>query len=189
MKKILVAVIGVIMIIVILFAFFPSLSNNNQYEVKPAFDFTSADEEGAEFSLSDYRGNVTLLHFTGLETPLCVECEEEMKQQLEQLEILTKSNNNVSIITINIRKNPYSTTGKDIAEQTFGINVSWHWVEDYEPYNISGLYQNYWTINGAFSNPTIVLIDTNQSIVGLYNIYCVGKGIWLHFARTKEIEF
>ena len=99
-----------------------------------------------------------------------------MKQQLEQLETLTKSNDNVKIITINIRKNPYSTTGKDIAEQSYGINVSWHWVEDFDPYPVAGLYQEYWTANGAFSNPTIVLIDTNQSIVGLYNIYCIGKG-------------
>jgi cytochrome c-type biogenesis protein len=176
MKKILVVVIGVIIIFILIIAFFPSLSNNSQFEVRPAFNFTSVDEDGVEFSLSDFKGNVTLLHFTGLETPLCIECEKEMKQQLEQLEILTNSNYNVKIITINIRKNPYSTTGKNIAEQSFDINVSWHWVEDFEPYQVAGLYQNYWTINGAFSNPTIVLIDANQSIVGLYNIYCVGKG-------------
>ena len=59
MKKILAVVIGVIIIFVILIAFFPSLSNNGKFEVKPAFDFTAVDEEGAEFSLGDFRGNVT----------------------------------------------------------------------------------------------------------------------------------
>ncbi len=176
MKKILVVVIGAIIVFILLLAFFPSLLETDQFEIKPASDFTAVDENGIEFSLSDYRGNVTLIHITGLETPLCIECEEEMIGQLEQLEKLSKSNDDVKIITINIRKNPYSTTGKNIAEQTYGINISWNWVEDFEPYQFAGLYQEYWTYNGAFSNPTIVLIDTNQSIIGVYNIYTLGKG-------------
>jgi cytochrome oxidase Cu insertion factor (SCO1/SenC/PrrC family) len=176
MKKILALVIGLIIIFVVFIAFFPSLSDNNQFEVRPAFNFTAIDEDGSEFSLSDFKGNVTLLHFTGLETPLCIECEEEMTQQLEQIEDLLVLNKNVKIITLNIRKNPYSDTGKDIAEKSYGINVSWHWVEDFEPYKYAGLYQDYWTVNGAFSNPTIVLIDANQSIVGVYNVYSLGTG-------------
>lgn len=176
MKKLLAAVIGAFVIFILVIAFFPSLLQTGQFEIKPASDFTAVDENGIEFSLSDFRGNVTLIHITGLETPLCIECEEEMIGQLEQLEILTKSNDDVKIITINIRKNPYSTTGKSIAEQTYGINISWNWVEDLEPYQFAGLYQEYWTYNGAFSNPTIILIDTNQSIIGVYNIYTLGKG-------------
>jgi len=176
MKKILAAVIGAFIIFILVIALFPSLLETGQFEIKPASDFTAIDENGIEFSLSDYGGNVTLIHITGLETPLCIECEEEMIGQLEQLEKLSKSNDDVKIITINIRKNPYSTTGKSIAEQTYGINISWNWIEDYEPFQFAGLYQEYWTYNGAFSNPTIVLIDTNQSIVGVYNIYTLGKG-------------
>ncbi len=176
MKKILAVVIGLIIIFVIFIAFFPSFSGDGQFDVKQAFDFTAVSEEGVEFSLSDFKGNVTLLHFTGLETPLCIECEEEMTQQLEQIESLVELNNDVKIITINIRKNPFSDSGKDIAEKNYGINVSWLWVEDFDPYQYAGLYQNYWTVNGAFSNPTIVLIDTNQSIVGVYNVYCLGIG-------------
>jgi cytochrome c-type biogenesis protein len=99
-----------------------------------------------------------------------------MEGQLVELEDLAQSVDNVSIITVNIRKNPYSISGRDIAEQDYGINVSWHWVEDFSPYHISGLYQEYWTVDGAFSNPTLVLIDENQSIVGVYHIYCMGKG-------------
>lgn len=176
MKKILAAVSLLIILFVIFIAFFPSLSDDGEFKVKPAFDFTAVTEDGVEFSLSDFKGNVTLLHFTGLETPLCIECEEEMTQQLEQIENLLKSNNDVKIITINVRKNPFSESGKDIAEINYGINVSWYWVEDYEPYKFAGLYQEYWTVNGAFSNPTIVLIDANQSIVGVYNVYCLGTG-------------
>ena len=176
MKKILTVVIGTFLIIILLMTFLPSLLQTGTLEIKQAPDFTAVDENGIEFSLSDYKGNVTLIHLTGLETPLCIECEEEMIGQLEQLEILSKSNDDVKIITLNIRKNPYSTTGKSIAEQTYGINISWNWVEDFEPYQFAGLYQEYWTYNGAFSNPAIILIDTNQSVIGVYNIYTLGKG-------------
>ncbi len=176
MKKIWATVIVVSIIFLLVIALSPSLLDNDQQTIKKAPDFKATDENNVEFSLSNYSGNVTLIHITGLETPLCIECEEEMIGQLEELEKLSKSDPSVKIITINIRKNPYSSTGKSIAEDTYGINISWNWVEDFEPYKIAGLYQEYWTYNGAFSNPTIILVDTNQSIVGVYNIYTLGKG-------------
>jgi len=144
--------------------------------VIPAPDFMVVDSEGNTVSLSDCRGEVVFLHFMGLETPLCLECEQEMKDQLRELETLDSIANNISIITVNIRKNPYSESGKDIAEDDFKINVSWPWVEDFSPYPLGSLYFDYWTVDGSFSNPTIVLIDHNQSIVGVYNVYCIGKG-------------
>lgn len=73
-------------------------------------------------------------------------------------------------------KNPYSISGHEMAVDHFGVNISWHWVEDFSPFPIAGLYQKYWTVDGAFSNPSLVLIDTNQSIVGVYHVYCIGKG-------------
>jgi len=165
-------------VVVSVMALLSPLAQGDQTEVRPAPDFTTIDENGVEFSLSDYRGNVVVLHFTGLESPLCIECLEEMKGQIVELEKLVSSDeNNVTIITINIRQNPYSDSGKEMAEQDFGVNVSWHWVEDFNPYNVAGLYQNYWTVDGAFSNPGLVLIDQNQSIVGVYHVYCMGKGV------------
>ena len=105
MKKIIAVVIGIIIILILVIAFFPSLSSDGQFEVRQAYDFTAVDEDGIEFTLSNYSGNVIILHFQGLETPICIECEEEMIQQLEQIEILLELNNDVKIITINIRKN------------------------------------------------------------------------------------
>ena len=63
-----------------------------------------------------------------------------------------------------------------MAVNDFGANISWHWVEDFNPYPIAGLYQKYWTIDEAFSNPSLVLIDMNQSIVGVYHVVLYGKG-------------
>ena len=138
-------------------------------------DFTAIDEDGIEFSLSDYKGEVVILHITGLETPLCIECLDEMTGQLEELEHLSNTST-INILTINLRKNLNSDSGLTIARRDHGINVNWRWVEDFNPYPIAGLYQEYWTVQGAFSNPTIILIDQNQSIVGVYHVYCLGKG-------------
>lgn len=164
-----------ILIAVALSIFLPAISAD-KYEVRPAPDFTAIDEHGVEFSLSNYQGNVVILHFTQVEEPVCIECLKEMKGQIAALEELPKSNQNVTVITINIRKNPYSVTGKEMAERDFGMNVSWHWVEDFSPFAVANLYRNYWTVDGAFSNPAIVLIDMNQNVVGVYHVYLMGKG-------------
>ncbi|MEF8848550.1 MAG: cytochrome c biogenesis protein [Candidatus Thermoplasmatota archaeon] len=141
----------------------------------PAPDFTATDERGVDFSLSNYSGEVVLMHITGLETPLCIECLEEMTGQLEELKKLSNSTD-INILTINLRKNPNSDSGKTIAERDYDINVSWRWVEDSSPHPITSLYQDYWTVQGSFSNPTLLWIDQNQSIVGIYHVYCMGKG-------------
>ncbi len=167
----------VLFILLVLAFICPTLSVNAGSNDKiKAPNFTATDEKGITFNLSDYRGNVIILHVTGLESPLCIECLEEMKGQIIELEKLSGSTENMSIITINIRKNQYSDSGFIMAEQDFGVNVSWHWVEDFSPYPIAGLYQKYWTVEGAFSNPSLILIDANQSIVGVYHVYCMGKG-------------
>jgi hypothetical protein len=36
------------------------------YKVIDAYDFSAVDEYGMNFTLSDYLGNVIILHFTGL---------------------------------------------------------------------------------------------------------------------------
>lgn len=172
-------IISAVAFLVLLLGLFllPSLFESENFEIKPAYDFTATDVDGDTFNLSDYRGDIVVLHITGLETPLCLECLEEMKGQIIELEKLTKSNNqNISIITINKRYNPSSENGKVMAEQEFGVNVSWHWVEDFSPYPITSKYYNYFTIEGAFSNPTIVLIDADQNLVGVYHVYCMGRG-------------
>lgn len=157
--------------------FFSLFIASGQNAISTAPDFTATDENGVTFSLHDYKGKVVILHITGVETPLCIECLEEMEGQIHELEKLVKSSDNISIITINIRKNPSSVSGQEMAINNFGANISWHWIEDFSPYPIAGLYQKQWSVDGAFTNPSLVLIDMNQSIVGVYHVYCMGKGI------------
>ncbi len=161
---------------VVILSFFLPIVSADQNEFKPASDFTATDEHGVEFSLSDYQGNVIVLHFTQVEEPVCIECLKEMKGQIVELKKLADYNQNITVITINIRKNSYSVTGKEMTERDFNVNISWHWVEDFSPFPVANQYQKYWTVDGAFSNPCLVLIDMNQSIVGIYHIYRMGSG-------------
>ncbi len=182
----------VFLIFLLTIVFVPSVGYAGSSEFKQAPDFTALDEDGTHFSLRDYRGSVVLLHITGVESPLCIECLEEMEGQINELETLAQSNANVTIITLNIRKNPYSENGLEMAERDFHVNVTWHWVEEFSPYPAAGLYQEYWTVDGAFSNPTILLIDANQSIIEVYHVYCLGKGkldgIQSPESLTQDIE-
>ncbi len=166
----------ILLVTIFLSVFTKTFAEAEEYKIVPAPVFSAVDEHGVNFSLDDYKGDVIIIHFTGLETPLCIECLEEMKGQIIELENLFEYKVNTTIITINIRKNPYSDSGMKMAERDFGVNVSWHWVEDYSPYPIAGLYQEYWTVDGAFSNPTLALIDLDFNLVGVYNVYCLGRG-------------
>jgi cytochrome c-type biogenesis protein len=176
LKKWLIVGAGLFLILIIGLLFLPSLYSGGISEITPAPDFSAIDENGVTFNLSDYAGEVVILHFTNLESPLCIECLEEMKGQIIELEELANSNQNVTIITINLRKNSYSETGMDMAERDFGVNISWHWVEDLNPDKINDTYKKSMMVDGASSNPTVVLIDGNQSIVGIYHVYSLGNG-------------
>jgi cytochrome c-type biogenesis protein len=188
MKRLVASCYFLLIVIIVGIVSSPSLIAETQTKNIPAPDFTATDENGVEFSLHDYNGKVVILHFTGVENPLCIECLEEMEGQIHEIEKLVKSSKNVSIITINIRKNPSSTSGYEMAVSDFEANISWHWVEDFNPYPIAGLYQKYWTIDEAFSNPSLVLIDMNQSIVGVYHVYCMGKGPIDGIQTAKSLE-
>lgn len=145
---------------------------------EPAGSFTATDFTGSEFSLSDSEGKVTVIHFTQLENPLCIECEDSIRGQIEELETLASANDgSFEIITINIRKNAYSEDGWAMAQEWYGTDITWHWVEEYDPFPVSGSYVQFWQLDGAFSNPSIVLIDHELMVVGNYHVYCIGKGV------------
>ncbi|MHA1969069.1 MAG: redoxin domain-containing protein, partial [Candidatus Hodarchaeales archaeon] len=167
---------------IILIAFFISIVVYDMFltpekEIKKAPDFTTIDVDGNSFSLNDSEGKVTIIHFTEFESPICIECEKYMKEQLIELKkLFDKYGQNVSIITINIRKSPRSDNGKELAENWYDIDVTWHWVEEFEPYSIANKYFDYWNFENAMANPTLILLDTDLNIVGVYHVYCLGKG-------------
>ena len=151
---------------------FPGLSQ----ETLSAPDFHATDVNGKPVSLSDYRGEVVLLHITNIENPLCRECEHALKSQTEELAKLKQKDPGIEIVTLNVRKSPYSKDGKTLAESWWKINVSWPWVEDFEPYPLTTKFIDYSTLEGGFANPTLILIDKDGEIASIYHVYQLGKG-------------
>ena len=139
-------------------------------------DFQALDLDGKNISFSDYRGEVVLLHITNIENPLCRECENALNAQTRQLGLLKQKDPGINIITLNVRKNPYSKDGRILAGAWWNINVTWPWIEDYEPYPLTGKYIDYSTLEVGFANPTLILIDKEGKIAGLYHVYQLGKG-------------
>jgi cytochrome c-type biogenesis protein len=139
-------------------------------------DFKITNENGNTYSLSDLKGSPAIIHITNIEIPLCRECEKDLKAQLEELSKLKTSYPDTQIITINLRKNPYSADGQSLVKKWWQINISWPWIEDLEPYKVAISYSDYWNVRGSFSNPTILLIDNQWRIAKLYHVYLVGEG-------------
>lgn len=144
--------------------------------LEKAPDFTAVGADGGNFSLSDFRGSPLVLHITNIEVPLCVECEKSLKGQVNELIRLKAMQPDAQIITLNLRKNPYSKGGKTLAEKWWRVNITWPWTEDIEPYAIASKYLDYWNVRGGSSNPTILLIDKDGMIAGVYHVYRVGEG-------------
>jgi cytochrome c-type biogenesis protein len=139
-------------------------------------DFRAADLDGKNVSLSDYRGEVVLLHITNIENPLCRECEHVLNVQTRELSKLNQKDPGINIITFNVRKNPYSDDGRALAKDWWNINVTWPWIEDFEPYPLTSKYIDYSTLEGGFANPTLILIDKDGKVAGMYHVYQLGKG-------------
>jgi len=139
-------------------------------------DFSAVGSDGKNFSLSDHLGSPIILHITNIEVPLCVECEKSLQGQVEELAALKAMDPAVQIVTLNLRKNPYSRDGRSLAEKWWKVNITWPWTEDIEPYSIGSKYLDYWNVRGGSSNPTLLLIDKEGYIAGVYHVYRVGEG-------------
>ncbi len=166
---------------------------DNGADIKPAPNFTATDHMNRTFSLGDNTGKVTVLHINQLESPLCLECEEQMRGQIEELELLAADNDtDISIITLNIRKNEYSADGWQLMYDWYGTNITWNWVEEHEPYTIASQYQEYWEVDSSFANPSLILIDHDLNVVGVYHVYCLGTGeldgVQTHDSLAQDVE-
>jgi cytochrome c-type biogenesis protein len=152
-----------------------SLASENKTATS-APDFMAIGQDGRNFSLSQFKGQPVVLHITSIEIPLCRECEKSLHGQTEELARLKEIDPSANIITLNLRKNPYSKDGMTLAKGWWNLNISWPWIEDLEPYPIGSKYVDYWNLRGGFSNPTILLIDRQGRVAWVYHVYRVGEG-------------
>ena len=171
-------IVGAITLTAVLVALF-SLNSTLGSDQEPirAPDFSGTTQDGQNFSLSDFQGEVVVLHITNIESPLCIECEKALESQIGELQRLVENKPDVNLVTLNVRKNPYSKDGRTLSESWWGAKVSWIWAEDFEPYRIAARYVDFTNFEGGFSNPTILLIDREGMVVGIYHVYQLGKGM------------
>ena len=175
-RYIVVALISLILIVAIVAVVFGRPSTTEVFEPIDAPPISTTDIDGEPFNLFNNSGNVTILHFTGIEEPVCLECENQMREQIEELQDLFSTGSNATIVTVNMRKNPHSSDGRTLAERWWGLQVGWTWIEDWSPFPVSGPYEEYWNYRGAVSNPSVLLIDGDMRIVAVYHVYQMGSG-------------
>ena len=171
-----VVVVSLVLMVVVVAVVFGRPSTEEVFEPKDAPPISAVDLDGEPFDLRDHAGNITVLHFTAIEEPVCLECENQMREQLEELNDLSSAWGNVTIVTVNMRKNPRSNDGRALAEQWWGFKPNWTWIEDWSPYLVSDPYDEYWTYRGAVSNPSILLVDGDLRVVAVFHVYQMGSG-------------
>ncbi len=167
---------GSVTLFAVLISIFLMCSSPALSQVAMAPDFQAVDLDGKNVSLSDYRGEAVLLHITNIENPLCRECENALNAQTNQLSRLAEENPGANIITLNVRKNSFSLDGRALAEDWWKANITWPWIEDFDPYPLTGKYIDYSTLEGGFANPTLIFIDKEGNVADLYHVYQLGKG-------------
>jgi len=151
----------------------------------PAPSFEAVDLDGNSIDMVDRDGEVLILHVTNIETPLCIECEEALKAQVEELSRLKEEHPESEIVTINLRKNPRSKDGRSLAESWWGVEISWPWIEDFDPFPVATNYIDYWSRGSGFSNPTLIVVDGSGRISRVYQVYQMGEGM-LDGVQTAE---
>ena len=169
-------VVTIVLMITVVALIFWNPSDEEVFEPRDAPPISATDLDGEKFDLNNHTGNVTVLHFTAIEEPLCLECLDQMRTQLEELKDLRSTGGNVTIVTVNMRKNPTSDDGRSLAERWWGLEVDWTWIEDWSPFPVSEPYNDYWTYRGAVSNPCVILIDGDLRVVALFHVYQMGSG-------------
>ena len=123
------------------------------------------------------RQGPSILYITNIESPICRECEEVLSAQTAEIARLAAEHPDADITTINIRKNPYSANGSSLALSWWGVNVTWPWAEDFQPYPAAGRYMDYWSSGTGFSNPTIIILNSDGDVVKVYRVYQIGRGL------------
>ena len=134
------------------------------------------DLDGTPFDLASLRGNVTVLHFTAIEEPVCLECEQQMKAQTKALASLLARPDAPAVVTVNMRSSAASPDGRSLAQSWWGVSVNWTWIEDLPPFPAAEAFHDYWTYRGGTSNPTVLLLDEEMRIVAVHHVYQMGTG-------------
>lgn len=148
--------------------------------------FTATSYDGSPVSLMNGSGHITVVHITQFEIPMCIGCEEYIIGQIDEIEALAaRGVPDVDVITINIRKNPYSIEGWRMAIDNLDTNITWGWIEEVSEYPLSDRFIEYTTVDGGMANPTIIILDQFLKVVDVTHVYSISTGR-LEGVQTSE---
>jgi len=168
---------GVIILILVL----SMGSSDGDVAIGPAPQFSTTDIDGNNISLKDYEGKIVVLHIMFLTPDTCPYCRVLNEAQLKELKTVysNKSSDDFEFITINMP--PASTSDNVIIEERNKQGISWPMINDpfvgsntdrhFDETEIGGKYIKYLMEDKAtyLINPTIILINKQQDIVGVYH--------------------
>ncbi len=185
--------------IVILVLVFSMGSGSEQQDVGPAPRFTTDDIDGNEISLSDYEDTIVLLHFIYLTEDTCPFCRAVNEAQLLELKTAyeNSTDHRFEIITIDLT---FSTSNDDVIDEREKQNISWPVINDpftgshtdrhFDETAIGGKYIKYLMQDQAFYfiNPTLILLNKDLEIAGVYHIGVLPQGINLDSEKLDQDE-
>ena len=110
---------------IIALSVYQNIVNNETEVILTEFShFSTTNSKGETINTTDFQGEKLLIHFTNLETPLCLECAEIMEKQTRVISKLVESDSDINVITINIRTNDGSEEGWVLAKRYWNIKVT-----------------------------------------------------------------
>ncbi len=133
-------------------------------ESQKAPDFSAPTVQGGNLTLSSYKGRIIVLEFMHF----CPCSEKDNDPQLNELVKFDRLGK-AQVITV-----LYHTTGDPTPQELLArYNITWPLVDDTEGFEIFDSYKRYWvdSTGMGFLNPTILLLDGSQSIVGIYHTH------------------
>lgn len=174
-------VIIIIFIIITLFTVSLGFGTETQeVPIEPAPIFNEKDIDGNDVALKDYEGKIIILNFLYLAQQTCPHCRVLNEEQINELNKVYDEfpRDQVEIISIDMT---YDSSNNQVLEERNKYDIKWPMINDvfigshtdrhFDETNIGGKYIKYLLDDrGVLINPTILLLNNELEIVGVYHI-------------------
>ena len=161
--------------------------SSNIEPIAPAPDFKTRDTDNNNISLQDNEGKIVLLNFVYLTPGTCVHCRAVNAAQISELHKFASNSSNKDVVIITIDMT-YDPSGNDARAEKERYNITWPVINDafsgnntnrkFKETNIGGKYIKYLMdeTNGQMINPTMILLNKDLDIVGVYHVGQIPMG-------------
>jgi cytochrome c-type biogenesis protein len=179
-KAIGMVIIIIFIIVSILMASLGFGAETQEVPIEPAPKFTGYDIDDNKISLQDYEGKVVILYFLYLAEETCSHCRLLNEEQIKELQKVYDEypRERVEIIAIDMT---YYPTNDQVENERDRYNIEWPMINDvfvgshtdrhFDQTEFGGKYVKYLLdARGTLINPTILLLNLELEIVGVYHI-------------------